>query len=101
MKLLKPQAVDARVGYRDIDTQAPGSTLPGIAGPDNRGVLKLGGALRAPDSALTPEQKAQRDAFEKWAGSTPHVFQRALAALYQLPTITRSRLRLTPMRRPS
>ena len=84
VKLLKPQAVDARVGYRDIDTQAPGSTLPGIAGPDNRGVLKLGGALRAPDSALTPEQKAQRDAFEKWAGSTPHVFQRALAALINL-----------------
>jgi hypothetical protein len=84
VKLLKPQVVDARVGYRDIDVQAPGSTLPGIAGPDNKGVLKLGGALRAPDSALSAEQKAQRDQFEKWAGSTPHAFQRALAALINL-----------------
>lgn len=84
VKLLKPQVVDARVGYRDIDVQAPGSTLPGIAGPDNKGILKLGGALRAPDSALSPEQKTQRDEFEKWAGTPPHPFQRSLAALINL-----------------
>lgn len=84
VKLLTPQVVDARVGYRDIDVQAPGSTLPGIERPDAKGVLKLGGALRAPGDTLSPKEKEQRKQFEQWAGTTPHAFQRALAALINL-----------------
>ena len=85
VKLLKPQVVDARVGYRDIDVQAPGSTLPGIAGPDNK---RASSSLAAPCAHLTARsrlnRKTQRDEFEKWAGTPPHPFQRSLAALINL-----------------
>jgi hypothetical protein len=84
VRLLKPRVVDARVGYRDIDTQRPGAGLPAVPGPDAKGILKLGGALRAPDIALDPDQKAERDRYENWAGNAPQPFQRSLAALINL-----------------
>jgi hypothetical protein len=48
VRLLQPRIVDPRVGNRDMDVLAPGSNLPAIDDEDLNGVLKLGGALRAP-----------------------------------------------------
>src|SRR5688572_348345 len=56
VKLLKPQPMDARVGRRELDVQRPAVYLNGFAGPNGDGVLRLGGALKVPDEALTAEQ---------------------------------------------
>src|SRR5262245_49974984 len=66
VRLLKPQPMDARVGRRDMDVQRPATYLNGITGPDNNGVLRLGGALKVPDEALTDDQIAEADRFEPW-----------------------------------
>lgn len=84
VRRLKARSIDARVGYRDIDVQRPGLNLPGINGPQLAGVLKLGGALRAPEAVLTEEQLAARRAYEAWDAPAPQPFQRALAALINL-----------------
>lgn len=84
VRLLQPQPMDARVGRRDMDVQRPATYLNGITGPDNDGVLRLGGALKVPDEALTDEQIAEADRFERWDEPPPHQFQRDLAAFINL-----------------
>ncbi|MBF6222798.1 hypothetical protein IU479_32450 [Nocardia abscessus] len=91
VRLLKWQTVDHRVGYRDMDVLAPGSNLPPIDDTDLHGVLRLGGALRAPRETLKPADREKRDRYEKWWGVTyPHKFQRRIADFANLTdTFTR------------
>ena len=84
VRKLRPRPVDPRVGTRDIDVLAPGANLPPIADNDPRGVLPLGGALRVPSEALTPEAEEERERRDRWAEPAPHPFQRALARLIDL-----------------
>lgn len=74
VRLLVPRIVDPRVGNRDMDVLAPGSNLPAIDDEDLNGVIKLGGALRAPTA---PD-------FDDWDDPTPHPFQVALANFINL-----------------
>ncbi|RPJ02710.1 MAG: hypothetical protein EHM39_01280 [Chloroflexi bacterium] len=74
VRLLQPRIVDPRVGNRDMDVLAPGSNLPAIDDEELAGVLKLGGALRAPTA---PD-------FDDWDEPTPHPFQTALANFINL-----------------
>ncbi|TCC47507.1 hypothetical protein E0H75_22275 [Kribbella capetownensis] len=82
VRLLRPRTVDARVGNRDLDVQAPGAELPGIT--ELGGVLRLGGALKVPDTALTDEQQAEGQQYEDWDQPGPHPFQQALATFINL-----------------
>jgi hypothetical protein len=82
VRLLQPRTVDPRVGRRDMDMLEPGANLPGI--PELGGILRLGGALRAPLLTLSAEALAEYTKFEEWGKPYPHPFQRALAALVNL-----------------
>jgi hypothetical protein len=84
VRLLQPRTVDSRVGRRPIDVLVPGSNLPAIIGLG--GILRLGGALRAPLSTLSDEEFAEYEQFERWAEPYPHPFQDALARLVNLAT---------------
>lgn len=84
VRLLEPKPVDARVGRRDIDVQWPSPVIPGITDPELGGVLKLGGALRVPQSSLTPAEQAQVAKEEGWAEPYPHPFQAKLAQFINL-----------------
>ncbi len=88
VRLLQPRTVDARVGRRDMDVQKPGANLPGI--PELGGILRLGGALRAPLKTLSNDALDEYNRFEGWGKlpdlSYPHVFQVALASLVNLAT---------------
>jgi hypothetical protein len=85
VSLLKPQPVDARVGTRDMDVQDPGSNIPPISKPELGGVLHLGGALQVPDADLSPADLQKRQTYENWDQPYPDPFQKALAALIDLP----------------
>jgi hypothetical protein len=85
VRLLQPRGVDARVGRRDLDVRDPGAGLPGIDDPALGGVLRLGGALKVPDTALTQEERDEQQAYDTWdRPGYPHPFQQALAALIDL-----------------
>jgi hypothetical protein len=84
VRLLKPRLVPPKVGQRDMDTQSPLVGLPGIDNPALHGVLRLGGALKVPDSNLDPAQKAEAQLYENWDAPFPHPFQTALADLIGL-----------------
>jgi hypothetical protein len=84
VRLLEPRTVDPRVGRRDIDTQAPGAGLPPIT--NLGGVLRLGGALRAPLETLDDDEVAEYKAFENWPVPRPAPFQTAMASLVNLAT---------------
>ncbi|WP_283138992.1 hypothetical protein [Rhizohabitans arisaemae] len=84
VRLLKPRTLGARVGNRDIDVLRPGANLPAIDDHELGGVLRLGGALKVPDTALSPEELAEAQKYENWDQPYPHPFQRALAALINL-----------------
>jgi hypothetical protein len=84
VRKLRPRPVDPRVGAREIDVLDPGANLPPITDNDPPGVLPLGGALRVPAEALTPEAEAERERRDHWDDPYPHPFQRALAALVDL-----------------
>lgn len=84
VRLLKPQPVDIRVGTRDMDVMSPGSNIPGIPGPADDGILRLGGALRVPDQDLTDDQRTERNRYENWDEPYPQPFQSALAAFINL-----------------
>jgi len=84
VRLLKPRSLNARVGNRDMDVRNPGAGLPPIDDPRLGGVLRLGGALKVPDTALSPEEKAEADLYENWDQPYPVPFQEALAALINL-----------------
>lgn len=82
VRLLKPRTVDPRVGRRPMDVLDPRANLPAI--PELGGILRLGGALRAPLSTLSAEDLAEHEQFEEWGKPYPHDFQEALAALVNL-----------------
>jgi hypothetical protein len=82
VRLLQPRTVDARVGRRDLDVLAPGAGMPPIDGFG--GILRLGGALRAPLATLDEEALAEYRAYEAWGEPYPHPFQTALATLVNL-----------------
>ncbi len=84
VRLLEPRPADARVGWRDIDVQDPGSNLPGITDPALGGVLKLSGALRVPLAGLNQEDRAKVEQYDRWATPYPHPFQTALAGFINL-----------------
>lgn len=84
VRLLKPRPPDARLGRRDMDVQTPGSNIAGIREAQLKGVLRLGGALKVPDQALTGAQEAERQAYEDWDEPYPHAFQVELAEFVNL-----------------
>lgn len=84
VRLLQPKPVDKTVGRRDLDVQHPGANLPGILDPALGGVLKLGGALRAPLDSLSETDRQEVEKYERWAEPRPHQFQQHLAALVNL-----------------
>lgn len=65
VRLLEPKPVDGRVGVRDMDVQKPGANLKGIREADLQGVLRLGGALRIPESSQKNLAEAKK--YEYWA----------------------------------
>lgn len=80
VKLLQPRPVDSRVGVRDMDVLHPGANLPPIDTPVTLGgVLKLGGALRAPFATLPPQDQAQVTQYDQWDQPFPHPFETAMA----------------------
>src|SRR5262245_54344696 len=83
-RLLRPKPADSRVGRRDLDARAPGLNLPGIASPDPGRVLKLGGALRAPEISLNEQELNEARKHEDWDQPHPHKFQTALAQYINL-----------------
>jgi hypothetical protein len=83
VRLLKPRTIDPRVGRRDMDVQRPDANVPGI--PQLGGILRLGGALRAPLSTLSEADLAEYNRFEQWGKPYPHPFQTGLAAFVNLP----------------
>ena len=85
VRILEPKIVDSRVGARDIDVSDPAPNLDGIDGPDANGILRLGGALRAPLDTLGVDERAESERFDEWAEPLPHVFQQQLAAFLNLP----------------
>ncbi|MGJ5075612.1 hypothetical protein [Bradyrhizobium oligotrophicum] len=84
VRLLKPRPPDSRLGRRDMDTQTPGSGMPPIAVAGLHGVLRLGGALKVPDEALTGAQEAEAAAYEGWDEPYAHEFEKALAGFVNL-----------------
>jgi hypothetical protein len=82
VRLLKPKIVDSRVGHRDIDVADPAPNIVGIDKFD--GVLRLGGALKAPFATLPPPQKAEFEMYDQWATPYPQPFQSQLAAFVNL-----------------
>ncbi len=81
-----------------MDVLAPGAGLP----PIERfgGVLRLGGALRAPLLTLDEDALDEYRAHEAWGDPYPHPFQTALATLVNLADDYGSRRRTPPMRAP-
>jgi hypothetical protein len=84
VRILQPRTVDPRVGRRDMDVLDPGPNLDLPAIPELGGVLRLGGALRAPLDTLSDEDLQEYERFERWGEPYPHAFQTALAALANL-----------------
>ncbi len=85
VRILEPRIVDSRVGARDVDVADPAPNLDGISGPDGDGVLRFGGALRAPLETLPPAEEDEYHRFDQWAEPFPHEFQQQLAAFLNLP----------------
>ncbi len=84
VRLLQPRPVDPKVGQRDMDVLRPGPDLPAISDPALGGVLRLGGALRVPQSSLSPAEQVTAAKYENWDTPGPHPFQAALAGLINL-----------------
>ncbi|MEW2354301.1 hypothetical protein [Spirillospora sp. NPDC029432] len=90
VRLLRPTRAAEPVGRRDMDAhRGPGFGLPGVTTPTKPdGVLRLGGALRLPDS------DKHIDAWENWdnyyklnappAPQYPNQWQKAMAGLINL-----------------
>ena len=84
VRLLKPKVVDSRVGSRDLDVRAPAPNISGIDTVALSGVLRMGGALRAPLATMASEQKEEHERYDNWAQQYPHAFQSELAAFVNL-----------------
>ena len=82
VRLLKPRIVDSRVGQRDMDVSDPAPNIVGIEKFD--GVLRLGGALKAPFDTLPQNEKDEFTAFDNWADPYPQPFQEQVAAFLNL-----------------
>jgi hypothetical protein len=82
VRLLEPRTVDPQVGRRPIDVLSPGVNLPPIT--ELGGILRLGGALRAPLVTLSDDDLAEYWTFENWAEPYPHAFQVGMAGLVNL-----------------
>jgi hypothetical protein len=82
VRLLKPRVVDSRVGQRDIDARTPAPNVTGVAEFD--GVLRMGGALKAPFATMSGPQQADYTAHDQWATPYPRPFQSQLAAFVNL-----------------
>jgi hypothetical protein len=83
VRLLVPKPVDPRVGFREMDVQNPGSTVPGVDHADLNGILKLGGALQPPSNKPP-------DKYELWDTPFPRPLQTRLAELINLPDLYQS-----------
>jgi hypothetical protein len=93
VRLLKPVEAKDPVGLRDMDAhRSPGFGLPGLTTPTQPdGVLRLGGALRLPDSDDVIDQHENWDNYygpqnpsDPPAPPYPNQWQRALAGLINL-----------------
>lgn len=91
VELLKPRVADSRVGRRVMDMTQPGANLTWVedTNPNNQlgGILRLGGALRVPEEALTDIEIAKTKKFDEWATRTApnlHPFQAQVAGLLNL-----------------
>lgn len=84
VRLLKPREPDPRLGRRDMDVQVPGASLSGIQIPELDGVLRLEGALKVPDEALSNADEQEAAAFEDWDTPFPQPFQQDLADFINL-----------------
>lgn len=84
VRLLKPKVVDSRVGHRDLDVTDPLPNITGIEDPELGGVLRLGGALKAPFDTLDDNQRAEFTKYDEWALPEPHEFQSQLATFINL-----------------
>lgn len=89
VRLLKPKVADSRVGRRVMDVTTPGAVLVWKEDPGHElgGILRLGGALKVPDDAMTDAEVAKAEKFDKWAtNNLPalHPFQVQLATFLNL-----------------
>ena len=84
VRLLKPKPVDSRVGHRDLDVTDPAPNITGIEDAKLGGILRLGGALKAPFETLSPEEQEEFEKYDQWATPYPHSFQSQLAAFINL-----------------
>ena len=84
VRLLKPKPVDSRVGHRDLDVTDPSPNIDGINDPALGGILRLGGALKAPFDTLSSEEQEEFRKYDEWATPYPHPFQSQLAAFINL-----------------
>lgn len=85
VRALTAKPADPRVGTRDMDVTNPATNVTGIGDPALKGVLRLGGALRAPLPKLGTPERDEHTQFENWARPHPHPFQSELAAYLNLP----------------
>ncbi len=84
VRLLTPRPPNAQLGRRDMDVQTPGSNISGIREENLNGVLRLGGALKVPDEALTDKQEEEAQEYEDWDEPYAHDFQVELAEFVNL-----------------
>jgi len=85
VRLLKPMPVNNKVGTRSMDVLAPGSNVRGIQDkPELKGILRLGGALRVPESNFKGDDKVKMLMYEHWADPFPRPIQEDLAKLIDL-----------------
>jgi len=84
VRQLQPRIVDSRVGHRDLDVTDPAPNIAGIESPELGGILRLGGALKAPVDSLGAEDKAEFEKYDKWAELLPQPFLTQLAPFLNL-----------------
>ena len=94
VRLLKPRPPDARARTARHGHAAARLEHAGHRDPELHGVLRLGGALKVPDEALTDAQEQEAKSYEDWDQPYPHAFQEALARVRQ----PRRRLRVRSRR---
>lgn len=87
VRLLKPMAIDRRVGVREMDVLDPGPGIRPIDSPGTEGVLKLGGALRPPSVHQSAGTPIPPDPYEHWDADFPVPLQVDLAAQVNLPDV--------------
>ena len=84
VRLLQPRIVDSRVGHRDMDVTDPAPNVVGIENPELGGILRLGGALKAPFATLGAAERTEFTKYDEWATPYPQPFQTQLAAFVNL-----------------